>query len=101
MKFASALSASIFAACLLPLSANLPSFFNVVPNWHSTVYAAADDGFGPLDASPPSGITVDEIVKRIGQRESEFNRARENYIFRQSVKIQTISDDTGKPDGEY
>jgi hypothetical protein len=44
---------------------------------------------------------VDEIVKRIGQRESEFNRARENYIFRQSVKIQTISDDTGKPDGEY
>lgn len=101
MKFASALSASIFAACLLSLSANSPVFFSFVPNWHSTVYAAEDDGFGPLDSSPPSGITVDEIVRRFGQRESQFNQARENYIFRQSVKIQTISDDTGKPDGEY
>jgi hypothetical protein len=101
MKFASALSASIFAACLLPLSANLPRFFSFVPNWHNTVYAAEDQGFGQLDPAPPSGITVDEIIKRFGERESEFNRARENYIFRQSVKIQTISDDTGRPDGEY
>ena len=65
-------------------------------------YAAAadDDGFGPLDPSAPSGITVDEIIKKFGERESAFNTARQNYIFRQSVKIQTISD-TGRPDGEY
>jgi hypothetical protein len=68
----------------------------------SDAYAAAadDDGFGPLDPSAPSGITVDEIIKKFGERESAFNVARQNYIFRQSVKIQTISD-TGRPDGEY
>jgi hypothetical protein len=101
MKSASALYASIFAACLIVLSANSPGLFSFVPNWNSTVYAAEDNGFGPLDPSLPSGITVEEIIRRFGERESQFNRARENYIFRQSVKIQTISDDTGKPDGEY
>lgn len=101
MKLVSTLSVSILAASLLPVSANPSRIFRFVPNWHSTVYAAEDQGFGPLDSSPPTGITVDEIIKRFGQRESKFNVARENYIFRQSVKVQTISDDTGRPDGEY
>jgi hypothetical protein len=67
--------------------------------------AAAQDsaasGFGPLDTSPPKGITAEEIVKRFGEREAEFAQARENYTFRQSVKVDTIDDDTGKVDGEY
>ena len=58
-------------------------------------------GFGKLDPSPPTGITPDEIIKKFGERETEFARARENYIFRQSVKVDTIDDDTGKVDGEY
>ena len=67
--------------------------------------AAADDnniaGFGRLDSAPPDGTTVDEVIKKFGEREAEFARARENYTFRQSVKVDTIDDDTGKVDGEY
>ena len=58
-------------------------------------------GFGPLDASQPTGITPDEIIKKFGQREAEFAQARDAYTFRQTVKVDTINDDTGKPDGEY
>jgi hypothetical protein len=37
----------------------------------------------------------------MGQRESEFAAARNQYTFRQDVKFDTLSDDTGRPDGEY
>lgn len=62
---------------------------------------ASDNGFGRLDPAPPDGLTVDQIVQRFGERESEFARARDNYTFRQTVKVDTIDDDTGKIDGEY
>ncbi|HEX9201045.1 MAG TPA: hypothetical protein VF865_15910 [Acidobacteriaceae bacterium] len=65
--------------------------------------AAAQDssGFGPLDTSPPAGATAEQIVTRFAAREAEFAQARENYTFRQSVKVDTIDDDTRKVDGEY
>ncbi len=58
-------------------------------------------GFGPLDPSQPTGITPAQIIQKFGQREAEFAQARDAYTFRQTVKVQTISEDTGKPDGEY
>ena len=58
-------------------------------------------GFGPLDASQPTGITPAEIIQKFGQREAEFAQARDAYTFRQTVRVDTINDDTGKPDGEY
>jgi hypothetical protein len=58
-------------------------------------------GFGPLDTSQPTGKTVPEIIQRMGEQESRFEHARDQYIFRQSLKMQTINDDTGKPDGEW
>jgi len=61
----------------------------------------AQSGFGPLDVSSPNGTTVDAIIQKMGQRESEFAAARNEYTFRQDVKFDTLSDDTGKPDGEY
>ena len=67
----------------------------------ATAQKAAADGFGPLDPTPPTGTTPAEIIARMGKREAEFAAARANYVFRQSVKVDTISDDTGKPDGEY
>ena len=63
--------------------------------------AGAQDGFGKLDPAPPTGKTTDEIVQAMGQKESAFAKARDNYIFRQSVRMQTINDDNNKPDGEY
>lgn len=59
-------------------------------------------GFGKLDSAPPAnGLTPAAIVAKMGEREAEFARARQAYTFRQSVKVQTLSDDTGRPDGEY
>jgi len=66
--------------------------------------AAAQDsiaGFGPLDPDPPKNMTAQQIIDKFAARESEFKRARENYTFRQTVKVDTISEDTNRPDGEY
>jgi hypothetical protein len=59
------------------------------------------EGFGPLDTSQPAGITVAQIIENMGQRESAFAAAREGYTYTQDVRFNTISDDTGRPDGEY
>jgi hypothetical protein len=63
--------------------------------------AIAQAGFGPLDPTPPANLTPDQIIAKFGARESEFALARDNYTFRQSVKVDTINDDTSKVDGEY
>ena len=63
--------------------------------------ACAQSGFGPLDPAPPKDLSVDQIIKKFGEREAEFRQARDNYTFRQSVKIDTIDDDSNKVDGEY
>jgi len=62
---------------------------------------AAQKGFGPLDPSQPTGTTVEQIVQKMAARETAFEQARNQYEFRQSVKIDTINDDTNRPDGEY
>ena len=61
----------------------------------------ATEGFGPLDPTPPTGITVPQIIDKMGKQESAFAAARDEYTFVQDVKFDTISDDTGRPDGEY
>jgi hypothetical protein len=62
--------------------------------------AQDSNGFGKLDPAPPTGITAAEIITKFGAREADFAAARENYIFRQSVKVDTL-DDGNKVDGEY
>jgi hypothetical protein len=55
---------------------------------------------GPLDTSQPKGTSTDEIIQRFAVKEKEFKEAREQYTFRQSVKVLTLDGDT--PDGgEY
>jgi hypothetical protein len=54
---------------------------------------------GTLDKSEPKGITVPEIIKRFAAKEKEFRDAREQYTFRQDVKVMTLDGDT--PDGNY
>jgi len=54
---------------------------------------------GPLDKSEPKGATVEEIVKRFAAKEKEFKEARDQYTFRQDVKVMTLDGDT--PDGTY
>ena len=82
---------------LLPVSASIARALAPVSNPNG----AGQAGFSKLDPTPPTGMTPDEIIKKFGERESAFARARDQYTFRQTVKVNTISEDTGKPDGEY
>ncbi len=54
---------------------------------------------GPLDSTPPQGTTSEEIIKRFAAKETEFAKAREQYTYRQDVKVETVDGDT--VDGEY
>jgi hypothetical protein len=54
---------------------------------------------GPLDKSEPKGITPDEIIKRFAAKELEFKEARDQYTYRQDVRVQTLDGDT--VDGTY
>ncbi len=61
--------------------------------------AAAQRGEGPLDTSQPVGITPEQIIQEFAAKEKEFKIARDQYTYRQTVKVQTIDGDTA--DGEY
>jgi hypothetical protein len=54
---------------------------------------------GPLDPAKPTGITPEEIIQRFAAREKEFREARDQYTYRQAVKVQTVDGDTVT--GEY
>lgn len=102
MKPFSNFSAAIglMAASLFPLSA-APFLAISTVAMSYTAMAQEPAGFGPLDPTPPANITPQQIITKFAARESVFNIARQNYTFRQSVKVDTINDDTNKPDGEY
>ena len=40
-----------------------------------------------------------EVIRKFAAKEAAFQKARENYTYRQSVKVQTLDGDT--EDGEY
>src|SRR5580698_8820828 len=62
-----------------------------------TAAAWADEG--PLENTQPKGITVDEITQRFAAKEKEFKTARDQYTYRQSVKVQVLDGSTVS--GEY
>ncbi|MFB3828367.1 MAG: hypothetical protein ACE15B_16480 [Bryobacteraceae bacterium] len=45
-------------------------------------------------------VNPDEIVQKFAAKEADFARARENYTYRQTVRIQEL-DDGGQPRGRY
>src|SRR5450631_2709709 len=54
---------------------------------------------GPLSADPPKGTTPEEIIQKFSAKEKEFKEARDNYTFRQNVRVQTLDGTTVT--GEY
>ncbi len=54
---------------------------------------------GELVKAQPKGITPEEIIQRFAAKEKQFKEARDNYTYRQDVKVQTLDGDT--VDGEY
>jgi hypothetical protein len=93
-------TASLFAVSLLPFAA-VSLTIAVVATCAHTAMAQEPAGFGPLDPAPPKDLTPQDIITKFAARESVFNLARQNYTFRQTVKVDTLAEDTNKVDGEY
>lgn len=43
---------------------------------------------------------IDDIIQKFAAKETEFAKARGNYTYRQSVKVETL-DGSGEPDGKW
>jgi hypothetical protein len=90
MRFFKRKSFSLLLSALL-LLALLPSF--------ASAQESQDRGESNLNTAQPNGITPEEIIQKFAAREKAFAQAREDYTFRQFVKVETLDGDT--PDGEY
>ena len=55
-------------------------------------------GFGQMDTSAPP-TPPEEIIQHFAAKESEFRHALDNYVYRRTVKVQTL--DGNNVDGEY
>jgi hypothetical protein len=60
---------------------------------------AAGDTSGVRKETPSIG--VEEIIRKFSEKEQEFQRARENYIYRQTVKIEVLELDGRRTGEEY
>src|SRR4030088_784785 len=86
------------AQLTFPFILSLAALFSVLlPVIMLPAVARAQEG--ALDKSAPKGITVEEIIKRFSVKEKAFKEARDQYTFRQDVKVMTLEGDT--PDGFY
>src|SRR5882762_8666589 len=54
----------------------------------------------PMWAADAKDASPDEIIQKFAAKEADFSRARENYTYRQTVKIQEL-DDSGSVRGRY
>jgi hypothetical protein len=52
------------------------------------------------DTTSPSASEVDEIIRKFAAKESEFAKARENYTYRQSVRVLEL-DESGNTRGRH
>ena len=69
----------------------------VLLSWLLTLSAVAQEG--PLDPSQPKGSTPEQMIQRFAAKEKEFKEARDQYTYRQEVKVQTLDGSTVT--GEY
>jgi hypothetical protein len=54
---------------------------------------------GPLENIPPKDTTPEEIIRHFAAKEKEFKLARDQYTYRQDVKVMTVDGETIT--GEY
>jgi hypothetical protein len=65
---------------------SLASRLLVVPAIFAATMFAADSG------KEPSQTQIDDIIQKFSSKETAFAKARENYIYKQSAKIQLLDD---------
>jgi len=47
----------------------------------------------PAAGGPAPPVPVDEIIQKFASKEAEFRRARDNYTYRQTVRVQEVDED--------
>jgi hypothetical protein len=59
-------------------------------------------GWGAAPADPKDdNVNVDQIIQKFAAKETEFAKARDNYVFTQSVKLQELDADGNPTGGEW
>jgi len=61
---------------------------------------ADEDGKAAVRKEKPP-IAVEEIIRKFAEKEQEFQKARENYIYRQTVRIEVLELDGRRSGEEY
>ncbi len=80
-----------------PATSPLPSFLRpavLLLLALSCLPLAAQRGESELNTAPPKGLTVEQIIQQFSAKESEFAKARENYTWHQSVRVEELDGDT-------
>src|SRR5215472_8875999 len=57
-------------------------------------------GFGVLAADEAKDVNPQEIIRKFAAKEADFAKARDNYTYRQTVRIQELSP-SGAIEGRY
>jgi hypothetical protein len=52
------------------------------------------------DGAEPTQAQIDDIIQKFAAKEADFAKARENYVYRQTVRIQEL-DDAGNTTGRW
>ena len=52
------------------------------------------------DGAEPTQAQIDDIIQKFAAKEADFAKARENYVYRQTVRIQEL-DDSGNTTGRW
>jgi hypothetical protein len=66
--------------------------------WITWVAVQASPAQQPSQVAPAARVTlpsvpIDEIIQKFAAKEAEFARARENYTYRQTVRVQEVDED--------
>ena len=61
---------------------------------------ADEDGKAAVRKEKPQ-IAVEEIIRKFSEKEQDFQKARENYIYRQTVRIEVLELDGRRSGEEY
>ncbi len=65
-----------------------------------SVVGLALAGAGAMTAADGPEPSPDEIIRKFAAKEAEFRKARENYTYRQSLKMEEL-DGSGRPEGKW
>jgi hypothetical protein len=63
----------------------------------AVIFMAAQGTVGAQSSAPEATVNPDEIIRKFAAKESEFRKARENYTYRQLVKMEEL-DSSGRPE---